>query len=469
MFRRIFLGVAKRSLKYAGIPLRDPALVAIFGRNDVTSGVNVNEDTALNFSAVFSAVNLISSTLGMMPCRLRVKHGKKLPGHMVPAEQHVVNMLVAIAPNDYATPIDFFQSHQAHVLTHGNAYIQIDRVQGVPVALATLLPDQVRADWTKEGAFVYMVNRRDEAGKWEWDVVLPEDMIHVKGLGYDTLGGYSVIQRAREAVGLGIAAEVYGAGFFGRGAVPGGVLKHPGELTDTAKNNILRDWEDRHRNSEGGSRVAILEEGMTYAPTSIPPEDAQFLQTRQFQVVEIARWFRVPPFMLYEAVAATFNNTEQQGKDFLTYTLWPYLQKWQQELARKLLTEEEQEYYEFYHDPAILLMPDMMTRYAAYAMGRNGGWDTLNDIMRAEGRALLPADVGDARLRPATMQVVGNDPTTPIDPVVMQAAIALITALPAPPDANTATMILDAVMPTTDDALVKALVANLTKSGKVTA
>lgn len=463
--QRIARAIARRSLKYAGVPLRDPALVAMFGMRDSSAGVNVNEDTALNFSAVFSAVNLISSTTALLPFNLY--DAKPKQGEDAIARMHIANHLLSVKPNDYTTPFVFFQTQQAHALIWGNSYTEIIREHGVPVALRILLPSNVQPDISDDGVKKIYKVTDPQPGSEPVRTINDEDMIHIPGLSYDGLVGYSVIGRAREGIGLGIAAETFGATFFGNGAVPQGILMHPGELTPEAEKKLSEDFESRHKGPDKSNRVAVLDEGMKYIHVGIPPEDAQFLQTRQFQVVEIARWFRVPPHMLFDMTQATFGNYEQSNMDFLTYSLLPWLVKWQQECKVKLLTEQEQERYYFGHDPAILLLPDMQTRYNAYATGRNNGWLTLNDILKAERKPLLDPAIGDVRLAPSTMKVLGSaDPTTPIDTSVIASALAVIEAM-KPVKPQDAKNVFNAAMPTANDQFIESLVAICKAKGSV--
>lgn len=466
LMRRVLIGTAVRALKYAGIPLRDPALRVIFGRNESTSGVDVNEDTALGISAVWSAINLISSTVGMMPMKLVEKEpGVKADGGL---KHHIAAHLVGVAPNKYATPIVFHQTSQSHVLTHGNAYQEIVRQGGTPIGLRTLLPNQTVPDWSGDD-LVYMTMDTDNQFAGQPRKLEPADVIHVPGLGFDGTLGYSPIHYARESMGLGIATEQFGASFFGRGAIPGGVLQHPGELTKEAADNLAKDFESRHRGPGQGNRIAVLEEGMKYQAVGIPPEDAQFLATRQFQVIEVARWFRVPPHMLYDMTQATFASVELQGMDFLIYTLLPWLTKWQQEYGRKLLTEVEQEKYCFIHDASVLLQPDMAARFNVYQTARNMGIFTLNDIYRRERMPLLPPDVGEQRIAPSTMKTLGiADPTTPVDMNVLTMAIDVVsTKLGGVPDVATATEVLNAAVPHATPKLVESIIATLKTAGKV--
>lgn len=406
--QRLARRLIARAAKYAGIPLRDPALVAMFGHDPAASGVDVDEATALNFSAVWAAVNLLSSSVASLPAGVFKRQGDG--GE--PVEDHPVHALLSEEPNPDMTPYTFHETLQAHVLTWGNAYVEIERAGdgGPPVALWPLLPNQVRPECDDAGNLVYQFTGH-EPGE-EDKTFQPRDIIHVPGLGFDGVMGYPVIQQARESIGLGLASEKFGAGFFGNGSLPHGVISHPTELSPEAKKNLRESWERMHRGPENTHRVAILDEAMKYEKIGIPPEDAQFLETRQFQVVEIARWFNVPPHMLRDLSNATFTNIEHQGIEFLTYSLRPWLIRWRQEYRRKLFSPEERKALYVDHDVQALLQTDMNARYDAYTKGRNGGWLTLNDILKRENKPALPPQLGDSRLVPSTMRVVdakGND------------------------------------------------------------
>jgi HK97 family phage portal protein len=461
LLQRAVRSLATRALKYAGMPLRDPALVAMFGHDqEVTSGVTVDEDSALSHSAVFSAVSLISNAIAMMPMQV-VKRNPSFGDELVERE-HIVNHLLSCQPNAYQTPFVFHQTLQAHTLTHGNDYARITRAGGTPIDLQLLVPTQVQPEWkgTNEDTLSYTV--KDGAGAS--DNVKPEDILHVPGLGFDGVTGYSVVKYARECIGLGLATERFGAAFFGNGATPSLVIKHPGDLTDKAQKNIKRGWKREHQGPGQMRGIALLDEGMEISPIGIPPEDSQFLQTRQFQVVEIARWFRVPPHMLYDMMQATFNNNESQGIDFLTYTLVPWMERRRQEYARKLLTPEERQTLDIQYDTATLLRADRKTRFEAYAMGRNGSWYTLNNIMRAEGMPLLPPEIGDIHVSPSTMKQLGStDPTAPITTLQIQEVIEFLKAN-RPIDPAIAKDLVNAMLPTASDLTI----TNIVKLGSKT-
>lgn len=467
MFKNLAKWVAKRALKYAGVPLRDPALKALFGQNEAYSGVDVNEETALNFSAVYSAVTLIASSVGILP-----KHIYKLnaaEGSDGVEVKHDVEALMR-NPNPYMTEYVFTETLQSHACTWGNGYALIQRESRSsprPIALWPVDPSKVTIHGKDEEDTYYII--RDDNGE-ETDVEYM-DMLHLPGLCSDGRRGYSVVGLAREAIGLGLATEKYGASYFGEGATPRLVISHPGDLTQRAKNNLRKSWKEIYSNSQSPHGVAVLDEGMKVDSIGLPPEDSQFLQTRQFQIVEIARWFRVPPHMLYDLSQSTFNNIEQQNINFLTFTLLPWLVRWKLELMRKLFVLGD--YARFYldFDTNALLLTDINTRYTAYNTGRNGGWLTLNNILRKERLPLLPADIGDKHIAPSTMKILGaSDPSTPIDVEVIQGTTELLRSLAKPNKLVSTTLaenIIKATMPGATEQFTLALILQLRSEGVV--
>jgi HK97 family phage portal protein len=239
------------------------------------------------------------------------------------------------------------------------------------------------------------------------------------GLSSDGRQGYGVVQRARESIGLTQATERYGAGYFGHGAKPGGVLEHPTHLSDKARDNLRASWNELHKGLEHSHRLAILEEGLKYHAISNTPEDSQFLETRQFQVVEVARWFNLPPHILRDLTRATFSNIEHQGLDVVTYSLRPWAVRWETELWRKLLSSEEKRNTFFEFDFSALLRGDMLARYQAYGLGRDKGFLSVNDIRQRERMTPIPKDEGgDIYIAPVNYQSLENLKNAPAQPVV---------------------------------------------------
>ena len=289
-----------------------------------------------------------------------------------------------------------------HLLLWGNAYSQIIRNgKGEVVALYPLMPDRMKVDRDEHGRLYYeytVYDTDDVDGRKGTDKVgrtvrlQPHDVLHIPGLGFDGLVGYSPIAMAKNAIGLAIATEEYGSKFFANGAAPSGVLEHPGTIKDPSK--VRESWQATFGGSGNANKIAVLEEGMKYTPISISPEQAQFLETRKFQIDEIARIFRVPPHMIGDLEKSSFNNIEQQSLEFVKYTLDPWVSRWEQAMVRALLTPDEKKRYFFKFNVDGLLRGDYQSRMNGYATARQNGWMSANDIRELENLDRIPAEQG---------------------------------------------------------------------------
>lgn len=283
-----------------------------------------------------------------------------------------------------------------HLLLWGNAYAQIIRNgKGEVVALYPLMPNKMQVDRDENGELYYIYTRSSEEAKTMEGATVyltPRDVLHIPGLGFDGLVGYSPIAMAKNAIGLAIATEEYGAKFFANGAAPSGVLEHPGTIKDPSR--LRENWNSTFGGSANSGKVAVLEEGMKYTPISISPEQAQFLETRKFQIDEIARIFRVPPHMVGDLEKSSFSNIEQQSLEFVKYTLDPWVIRWEQSLSRSLLNEDEKRKYFFKFNLEGLLRGDYESRMSGYATARQNGWMSANDIRELENLDKIPAEDG---------------------------------------------------------------------------
>jgi len=362
--------------------------------SDTASGVNVNEQIAMTYTAVWACVRILAESVASLPLVVY----RRLPnGGKERAPDHRLYGLLHDLPNSENTSVELREMLQAHLALWGNAYCEKEFDQaGRVVALWPLRPDLVRVERVA-GELVYEINMPSGGRQ-----ILPaERVMHIRGLTHDGMIGYSPICQAREAIALGLATQQFGSAFFGNGARPGGVLEHPGALSDKARKNLLESWENMHSGLQNAQRVAILEEGMKYAPIGIPPEEAQFLETRKFQVTEIARIFRIPPHMLADLDRATFSNIEHQSLEFVVHTLRPWLVRWEQAINRDLFLPEERKTYFAEHLIDGLLRGDIQSRYQAYATGRQQGFLSANDIRAMEN--MNPIDNGDIYLVPLNM------------------------------------------------------------------
>jgi HK97 family phage portal protein len=306
------------------------------------------------------------------------------------------------------------------VLTYGNAYAEIEvNNSGVPVGLWPLLPDRTSVERVN-GVRQYLT----EMPNGQRIRLASDRVLHVPGLSFDGLRGYSPIQLAKSALGLTAATEQFGAGFFGRGASPAGVLEHPKGLSPEAVKRLRESWDALQGGLSNSHRIAILEDGMTWKTTTIPPEHAQFLETRKFQVSEIARMFRVPPHMLADLEGgASYASVEQMSLDFVTYTLRPWLVRWEQAFNHALFPEHERSEFFAEHLVDGLLRGDIQSRYGAYAIARQWGWLSADDIRELENQNPLPDDQGSLYLVPLNM-VSADKAGEPVEPTPAPAAPA---------------------------------------------
>jgi HK97 family phage portal protein len=283
-----------------------------------------------------------------------------------------------------------------HLLLWGNAYAQIIRNgKGEVVALYPLMPNRMTVDRDENGHLYYEYQTsQDEAHTMNGSLVRlsPYDVLHIPGLGFDGLVGYSPIAMAKNSIGMSIACEEYGAKFFANGATPGGILEHPGVVKDPER--VRESWNTAFGGSANSNKVAVLEEGMKYTPISISPEQAQFLETRKFQIDEIARIFRIPPHMIGDLEKSSFSNIEQQSLEFVKYTLDPWVSRWEQSMRRALLRPEEKKEYFFKFNVDGLLRGDYQSRMNGYATARQNGWMSANDIRELENLDRIPAEEG---------------------------------------------------------------------------
>ena len=290
----------------------------------------------------------------------------------------------------------FRETLMTHLLLWGNAYSQVIRNgKGEIIALYPLMPNRMTVDRDSKGQLYYKyTTSSDEAPTMDGSVVClpPSDVLHIPGLGFDGLVGYSPIAMAKNAIGMAIACEEYGAKFFANGATPGGVLEHPSTIKDPQR--VRESWQAAFGGSSNSNKVAVLEEGMKYTPISISPEQAQFLETRKFQINEIARIFRVPPHMVGDLEKSSFSNIEQQSLEFVKYTLDPWVVRWEQSIQRVLLTPTEKETYFVKFNLEGLLRGDYQSRMNGYAIGRQNGWMSANDIRELENLDRIPTEDG---------------------------------------------------------------------------
>ena len=365
-----------------------------FFMGGTTSGKAVTERSAMQMTAVYSCVRILAEAVAGLPLHL---YRYTSDGGKEKAIEHPLYRLLHDEPNPEMSSFVFRETLMTHLLLWGNAYAQIIRNgKNEVVALYPLMPNKMSVDRDENGHLYYTYYRgQDEAiteDKGNSVTLLPSDVLHIPGLGFDGLVGYSPIAMAKNAIGMAIACEEYGAKFFANGAAPSGVLEHPGTIKDPAR--VREAWQSQFGGSANSGKVAVLEEGMKYTPISISPEQAQFLETRKFQINEIARIFRVPPHMVGDLEKSSFSNIEQQSLEFVKYTLDPWVIRWEQSIMRTLLSSAEKKDYFVKFNLEGLLRGDYQSRMNGYAVARQNGWMSANDIRELENLDRIPAEDG---------------------------------------------------------------------------
>ena len=393
-------GFISRALSLSGGNLKDPRLNELFGGSSTDSGVSVTPDTALTYSAVYAAVRCIAESVSSLP----LNYYERLPGGgKAHAKANPLHHLLHDEPNPEMTSLQWREASMAHLLLHGNSYTEIVRdLEGNAVELWPIDPTMVAPKRTDSGELYYELNR----GK---NFITANNMLHIPGLSFDGISGVSPITLARQSLGLSMAIEQFGAGYFGRGARPGGVLTFPGQLSPEARQNLRRSFEELHAGGANSHRVALLEAGLKWEAIGVPPDDSQFLQSREFQIIEVARWFNLPPNKLKDLSKTSYNSLEQMEISFVVDTLRPWLVRWEQQLNRKIIRPKDRGSYFFEHNVDGMLRGDQASRYQSYSVGRNWGWLSVNEIREKENQN--PIEGGDVYMVPLNMQSLDTSPT----------------------------------------------------------
>lgn len=398
----------------------DPRLVEWFGGGRQTSsGIPVDEETSLTLAAVYAAVRILSTVAAYLPIDV---YERKENGDRDVDREHAASLLLREEPNPEQTPFMFRAAMKSRTVLWGNSYAEIERTKGgEPLALWPIHPQRVKPSRTKNKAktlFYEVASSTDEPGSGK-AVIPAEDMIHLPNLppGGNGVVGKSTISYARDSIGLALGAERTGGAFYANGMKPSGILKHPETLSKEARDRLQESMQKKFGGSSNIGKLMILEEGMDFTSMTIPPEDAQFLQTREFQDEEVARWFGVPQHLIGMLKRATNNNIEHQSLEFIMFTLEPWLTMEAQEFKRKLLREAEKRDWYIEHNVDGLLKGDTEKRKNLYAAARQWGWLNINEIRRKENLNGI-GEQGDIYLQPVNM--VNADPDEQPDPAEQQ-------------------------------------------------
>jgi len=362
--------------------VRDSGTIFTFGR--ATSGEKVDEKSAMQIATVYACVRLLAESVAQLPLHL-YRYTDGGTGKEMAAD-HPLYPILHRQPNPEMTSFSWRETMMVHLLLWGNSYGQIirDGKNGV-VSVYPLLPENVEVDRDDHGEIYYIYHAyTDEApGEKNKDIIFRRDeVLHVPGLGFNGLVGFSPIAMMKNSLGTTLAVEKYGSSFFKNGAQPSGVLEHPGVLKNPEK--IRQNWSDVYGGANNAHKVAVLEEGMSYKAISLPPEDSQFLSTRQFGVEEICRIFRVPPHMVQDLQRATFNNIEHMSIEFVMHTLMPWLIRIEQAIIKDVLMDEEKDEFFPKFNVDGLMRGDYKSRMEGYAVAITNGIMSVNDVRKLE-------------------------------------------------------------------------------------
>ncbi|USQ72281.1 phage portal protein [Roseomonas mucosa] len=385
--------------------LADPWTALLLGGGGPTaSGITVSPETALRCAPVLGAVKVLAETVSQLPVHL---YRRGADGGRERADDHPVEALLADAANPWTPASEFRLVMQTQLALHGNAYAWIGRTAG---GVSELIPLDARrvtvaADSTTMEP-VYTVTDA-QGGRRTYG---RSEILHIRSIGAGLYQGDSPVMLAREAIALSLVLEQHGAGLFGRGARPAGVLKYPRMISQEMVHRLRASFDSRHGGGANSGRTAILEDGLDFVPLQLSSVDAQFLEMRKFQLQEIARIWRVPLHLMADLDRTTHSNAEELGQQFLTFTLLPILRLWQDAMRLTLLTPEERRaglYIEFLVDD--LARADLAARFTAYSQAIAAGVFNPNEIRAMENRS--PYDGGEVYTRPVNTAPVDEAPT----------------------------------------------------------
>jgi len=376
----------------SAIDPRDAGIARIFGGGRATaSGQRVDEARALTLSAFYAGIQVLSETKGQVPFCVIKNDGAR----RTRAYGHAAWWVFHDEMNPEMSAAVGWELLETYRKLWGNAYAEIQWDGGGNIrAMWPLEPWRVEPQRDgARGSLYYLVDGQRQIAR--------EDMFHVPGFSFDGLKGKSVIAHAAESLGLSLAAQEYGATYFGNGAAPGILISHPKRLSPQARENLSKDFQTDHSRAGRGHGVYVAEEGVRVDRIGSPPEEAQFLATRAGGVVEVSRWLNMPPHLLRDLAHANYNALEQQALEFVIFTMQPTFVKYEQEAKRKVFGRGGEYYAK--HNVNALVRGDMLTRYKAYAIARNWGWKSADDVLELEDENPLPTGQGKIYLVPRNM------------------------------------------------------------------
>lgn len=392
---KIINKAAKWIVHKAGLSAGYWHLVDKYGTGDL----KVSHESSMRVSAVMACVRVLAETIASMPLIIY----ERLPdGGKQRATKHYLYNLLHDSPNDWQTSFEWREMMQGHLALRGNAYCRI--ITGAdykPRELIPIHPDRVKVERLENGKLRYEVF--DRKGQ-KSDVYNQKEILHLRGLSSDGIKGLSPIHSARKSIETAMAADEFGASFLRNGARPSGALKHPGTLSEEAKRHLKDSIQNKHGGAEKAGKIMVLEEDMEWQEMGIKPDEAQFIETKKYQVTDIARIFRMQPHLIQDLEHATFSNIEQQSLEFVKYTMLPWIRRWEQALTKNLLYDPKKYFVEFLIEG--LLRGDIKSRNQAYKTQFLHGAMTIDEWRSRENMNPLPQDKGKRHYVPMNIQPV---------------------------------------------------------------
>lgn len=395
------LDIFRRSATWTPPPDHDDYWYNAYGV-DTAAGVEVNEATAATFAAFFACERVICEDTASLPLVVYERTGKSARERAYSDHRYT---LLHDQPNDLMTSMGFRDAITRHAVRWGNGYawIEYEGRTGRIRALWPLRADRMTFARTESGRYVYRYRFGAETVDY-----LPEEILHIAGPGFNGISGSSIVAMARDSIGLGLAAERFGGRLFANDARPGATIEVPTVMSDVAYNRLKNSWAERHQGVDNAHKVAILEEGAKVHEVGFPPQDIQFLQLREYQVREMCRWFRMQPHKVGDLRDATFSNIEQQSIEHVTDTIRPWCVRWEQAIRLRMFGPNERQRFFSEHIMEGLLRGDTKSRFEAYAIARQWGWMSADDICERENMNPLPGGQGQQYLVPLNMVPAGS-------------------------------------------------------------
>jgi len=377
------MGILSRMRSMIG--MRPSALVSeeqirdFMRQGNTASGAVVTEESAMRVAAAWRCVNIIAGAIATLPIDIIRRESETV---RKPAVGHPLRRILTVKPNTWQTPSEFRRMMQSHLLLRGNAYARKVFIGNQLVGLIPLPTDRVTAEQLDSTAMQYKVMRKDGSS-----IIFPQrEIFHLRGMSLDGVTGMSVLANMRESLGLALQTEQAGARLFSNGILAGGVIKHPGKLSDNASRHLRESMEQRNQGSQNAGKWIVAEEGMTVESISLTAEDAQWLGTRDFQRYDIAMFYGVPPHMLgaTEKTTSWGSGIEAQGIGFVTYTLTDWIKTWEESVKRDLLEEREWETVDARFNVNALMRGDFKTRWEGYVKGLQNCVYSPDDVRAME-------------------------------------------------------------------------------------